>query len=79
MNKTVNIPNLINGVLDLGAKVNYTFNLTANSGWNNTYTIILPNNILYQRTTGSVNGNKINWDLKNWDGSKPNLLSEISI
>ncbi|MEA3458966.1 MAG: hypothetical protein U9R21_09870 [Candidatus Thermoplasmatota archaeon] len=79
MNETVNIPNFINGALDIGAFVNYTFNLKAETGWNNTYIIILPDPMGYQRTTGSVSGNRIQWDVKNGDGEHPDLPAEISI
>ena len=79
MNETANIPNFINGALDIGAFVNYTFDLKAETGWNNTYTIILPEPMGYQRTTGSVNGNRIRWDVKNGDGEHSGLPAEISI
>ena len=69
----------INGVLDMGATVNYTFNLKAASGWNNSFSLILPNSIEYKRTTGSVDGNKINWELINYNGEKPETMAEISI
>jgi len=79
MNRTVNITNLLNGLLDIGALVNYSFNLKAEEGWNNTYTIILPDSMKYQRTTGSVEGNRIQWHVKNGDGEHPDLLVEILI
>lgn len=79
INKTVNIPNFINGVLDIGAFVNYTFNLKAETGWDNIYTIILPDHMGYQRTTGSVSGNRIQWNVKNGGGEHPDLPAEISI
>jgi len=79
MNKTINIPNLVNGLLDIGALVNYTFNLIAEEGWDNTYTIILPDSMKYQRTTGSVEGNRIQWYVKNGDGGHPDLLVEVLI
>jgi len=78
VNETVNIPDFVNGVLDIGALVNYTFNLKAESGWNNTYTIILPDPMEYQRTTGSVSGNRIQWYVGNGDGEHPDLSAEIS-
>jgi len=79
INETVNIPNFINGVLDIGAFVNYTFNLKAETGWGNIYTIILPDPMGYQRTTGSVSGDRIQWNVKNGGGEHPDLPAEISI
>ena len=79
MNTTVDIPNLVNGLLDIGALINYTFNLIADEGWNNTYTIILPDSMKYQRTTGSVEGNRIQWYVKNGEGRQPNLMLEVLI
>ena len=79
LNETVNSENFINGVLDIGAIVNYTFNLKAERGWNNTYTIILPEHIGYKRTTGSIENNRIQWKVKNGDGEHPSKLAEISI
>ena len=79
LNETVNSENFINGVLDIGAIVNYTFNLQTEQGWNNTYTIILPESIGYKRTTGSVKNNRIQWKVKNGDGEHLRKLAEISI
>jgi len=79
LNETVNSNDFINGVMDMGAVVNYTFNLQAEPGWNNEYVFTLPSSIDYKRTTGSVNENKIKWDVKNVDGDHPNTLAEISI
>jgi len=79
LNKTVSAYNFINGILDMDAVIYYAFNFHAESGWNNTYTIILPQFMTYRYTTGSVENNKIQWDLKNRDGKHPDLLAEISI
>jgi hypothetical protein len=79
LNESVNSENFINGVLDICAIVNYTFNLQTEQGWNNTYTIILPESIGYKQTTGSVENNRIQWEVKNGDGEHPSKLAEISI
>ncbi len=79
LNEMVNSNDFINGVMDMGAVVNYTFNLQAEPGWNNEYVFSLPSSIDYKRTTGSVNENKIKWDVKNGDGNHPNTLAEVSI
>jgi hypothetical protein len=79
LNNTVNAYDFINGVLDMDAVIYYAFNLHADHGWNNTYTIILPESMTYRYTTGSVDNNKIQWEIKNRDGDYPELLAEISI
>ena len=79
LNESVNSEKFINGVLDIGAIVNYTFNLQTEQGWNNTYTIILSESIGYKRTTGSVENNRIQWEVKNGDGEHSSKLAEISI
>jgi hypothetical protein len=79
LNESVDSNNLINGILDMGAIVNYSFNLLTKPGWDNRYTFILPNTIEYTRTTGSVRENRIHWDVKNGDGQHPDVLAEISI
>jgi hypothetical protein len=79
MNEIVNSHDFVNGVLDMDAIVYYSFSLHAVYGWNNTYTIILPEFMNYRSTTGSAENNRIQWDVKNRDGQHPELLAEISI
>jgi len=79
MNETVNINDFVNGVLDLGALINYTLDLHAEAGWNNTYFIGIGEHLDYQRTTGILSGNKVSWFINNWDGNKPNSIAEIQI
>jgi hypothetical protein len=79
LNETVNSHDFVNGVLDLDAIIYYAFNFHAEPGWNVTYTIILPYFMNYQYTTGSVENNKIQWDVKNRDGQNPKLSAELSI
>ncbi|UCF12330.1 MAG: hypothetical protein JSW06_09860 [Thermoplasmatales archaeon] len=79
INETVNSHDLVNGVLDMDAIVYYVFSLHAAHGWNNTYTIILPEFMKYRSTTGSAENNRILWEVKNRDGQHPELPAEISI
>ena len=79
MNNSVNINEIINGLLDVGAYINYSFDLKAELGWNNYYTFILNERIGYQRTTGSVTGDRIKWIVENEDSEHPSLLAEITI
>lgn len=72
MNESINSYELINGILDLGAQVNYSFDLKAEKGWNNTYTINLGGNtdhIIF--TNGKANNKNIEWTVFNWNGEKP--------
>lgn len=79
LNETINIYDFINGILDMDAVVYYTFNLNAEPGWNNNFTIILPETITYRYTTGSVDNNIIQWEVKNRDGKYYGLPAELSI
>lgn len=79
VNETVNSHDFVNGVLDMDAIVYYAFSLHAVSGWNNTYTIILPEFMKYRSTTGSAENNRIQWEVKNRDGQHPELPADISI
>lgn len=79
LNETVNSHDFINGVLDLDAIVYYAFSFHAESGWNNTYTIVLPEFMNYKSTTGSAENNRIQWKVKNREGEHPELSGELSI
>jgi len=69
----------INGVLDMGAIVNYTFNLIAESGWNITFNFILPNSIGYHRTTGIVDDNIIQWYISNNEEENYSKIAEFAL
>jgi hypothetical protein len=79
LNDSVNAHNFINGVLDISAWINYSLNLQAEPGWNNTYNIVLGENLDYQRTNGILSGDTITWTLSNGDGNKPSRIAEIKI
>lgn len=80
LNNSVNANDFINGVLDMGALVNYSLTLQAEPGWNNTYIIELGQNLGYQRTTGTFDGiNVIRWAVKNWNGNNPSRLAELQL
>jgi large-conductance mechanosensitive channel len=70
MNESVSTYDLINGLLDSGVLVNYSFPWTAKPGWDNTYTIILTEEIGYKRTNGNVQQQRISWDVFNKAGTK---------
>lgn len=79
MNETIDAHDFINGVLDMGAEVYYNFNLQAEQGWNNTYTIILPASMNRPYTNGKVAGNEIQWDVRNGDDTNSEKEAKISI
>ena len=79
MADTVDIYSIVNGVLDMSAFVNYSFNLKAEPGWNNNYVFNLGTSFTFVRTTGSVYGTNIGWEVKNPNGNNPSVESEIQI
>ncbi len=79
MNDTVNAHDFINGVLDMGAEVSYSFDFQAEPGWNNTYTITLPASMNRPYTDGQVDANKIRWEVENGNGLQPSISADLSV
>lgn len=79
LSDSVNISNLINGILDMSGLVNYTIDFHGEPGWNNTYLVNLGENYGFQQTTGSKSGSNIVWTLKNWDGKNPDKTGLIQL
>mgnify|MGYP006283380755 CR=1 FL=1 len=79
MNESVSSSNLINGLLDSGVFVNYSFPWNAMNGWNNTFTLILSNELGYKRTDGSVDNKEISWALFNGMGSNGERMGSITL
>jgi hypothetical protein len=79
LNESVNTRDFINGVLDMGAVVNYSLDLQAEPGWNNTYLIGLGANLVFKRTTGTLDGDDVRWTVKNWNGYNPSKLALIQL
>ena len=59
VNSSVNINDLVNGLMDSGATINYSFPLQSYAGWNNTYRFNLPSTLTYKVTNGDVKQNSI--------------------
>lgn len=81
INETVNVVELVNGVLDMGGVVIYDFGLQAELGWNNTFTYLLSDLMnLDNANTSDVDliKNEIRWTLKNWNGDNPSRLATLS-
>jgi hypothetical protein len=79
LDESVNIDDFINGILDISALVNYSFNLQAEPGWNNSYRIYLGDNLEFKRTTGTPTDKYIEWMVRNWDGSIQKKIAEIQV
>ena len=81
INKSINSYELINGVLDMGAQVNYSFSLKAEEGWNNTYDVKLGDNIDYTGYTGgnTVSSKTIRWSVLNWNGKLPEKIINLNL
>jgi len=74
VDEKVNVYNLVNGVLDMGAVVTYNFDLQAENGWNNTFRFVLPDSISLEFANTDKfdsNKNEVTWVLENWDGENP--------
>lgn len=78
LNESVNAVDVVNGLMDCGATVNYTISLKASAGWNNTYVFVLSDDIGYRRTTGVVKQDRITWKVLNWDGNTPLKDAEVT-
>jgi len=61
LNTSVDSDVFVNGFLDCGAYVNYTYTLKSYAGWNQSYTFLLPEYLAYKRTNGNVQQNRITW------------------
>jgi hypothetical protein len=79
IDETVDVYSIVNGVLDMSAFVNYSFNLRAEPGWNNNYIFNLGNSLTFVRTTGSVSGTNIGWEVKNPNGNSPSVKAEFQL
>lgn len=77
--QTVNAHDFLNGVLNMGAKTSYDISLQAEVGWDNIYAIILPSSIYCPFTSGSVSGNRIQWEVNNMDGTQNSTSAKMTI
>ena len=79
LNDSVDYNDFINGLLDIEAWVNYTLNLKAEPGWNNTYLIDLGENIDFKSTNGILQGDYIKWIMKNWNSKNPDKIAKLQL
>ena len=81
-NGSLNLTDFINGVLDMGATVNYYFDLRAEPGWNTTFVYTLPSamTLVYANTADTKpDTNTVRWVIRNWDGSDEGTEATISM
>jgi len=79
LSETVNAGDIINGVLDMNAIISYDFDLKAEPGWKNTYTVVLPSPMVYRSTNGQVNGDRISWLIDNKEGGTSDIEAKLSV
>jgi hypothetical protein len=79
LNESVETSDFINGVLDMDAVVNYSLELQAEPGWNNTYIVGVADDLAFKRTTGALYGDDVKWSLKNWNGNNPSKSAIIQL
>jgi hypothetical protein len=79
LDESVNVDDFINGILDMGGRVNYSLNLKAEPGWNNTYLVGLHHSLEFMRTTGSLRGDDISWTVRNWKEEFPDEVAEMQL
>ncbi|MFA5102046.1 MAG: hypothetical protein WC525_02725 [Candidatus Thermoplasmatota archaeon] len=81
-NGSLNLPDFLNGVLDMGATVTYYFDLHAEPGWNTTFVYTLPSTmtLVYANTADTTpDTNTMRWVVQNWDGTADGIEATISL
>jgi hypothetical protein len=65
----------------MGATMNYTFSLQADSGWNNTYIFDLGESLGLERTDGDYNlgADTVTWRVRNGDGNRPSETASLKL
>ena len=64
----------------MDARVNYSLNLQAEPGWNNTYTFTLPASMNRPYTNGKPEGSQVTtWEVENGNGEHPSTLAKLEI
>lgn len=81
MSEPVNIYEFVNGVLDMGANVTYTFDLIADAGWNNTYKFVLLDKMVikHANTTYVDELVEATWTVLNRAGTSLGKTAELTI
>jgi hypothetical protein len=79
INDSIDSYEYINGLFDMDARINYTFNLQAEPGWNNSYLIDLGEKFDFKATNGILQGRYLKWIIKNWDSGNPNMVANLKL
>jgi len=79
MNDTINIHDFVNGVLDMDAVASYEFDFHAEPGWNNTYAMTLPASMIPRYANVEIDGDRMEWDVENGQGSHPTTVAELRL
>ena len=79
LNESIKTYDFINGILDMNGLINCTITLNAYPGWNNSYYVDLGEDLDYQRTTGNLDDDKMEWLLYNFKGVIPSKKAEFQI
>ncbi|MCX6661895.1 MAG: hypothetical protein NTY91_05025 [Euryarchaeota archaeon] len=81
-NGSLNLTDFINGVLDMGATVAYSFDLSAAHGWNTSFVFSLPSTMtLVYANTADTNPetNTVQWVVRNSTGTDGGIDATISM
>ncbi len=81
-NGSLNLTDFINGVLDMGATVAYSFDLSAEQGWNTSFVFSIPSTMtLMYANTADTNPetNTVRWMVRNSTGSDGGIDATLSI
>lgn len=79
LNESIDTSDFINGLINMGAVVNFSFNLNAHEGWLNTYSMSMNSPLLRHYTNGEETANTIRWIVDNINGVTPVSLAELHI
>jgi len=81
-NGSLNLTDFINGVLDMGATVAYSFDLSAEQGWNTSFVFAVPSTMtLVYANTADMNTetNTVRWMVRNWAGTDEGIDAMVSM
>ena len=79
INTSINAHDFINGLLDLGAQLNYTFYLKAEKGWRNKYEFKKPSSIQWIYANEQVEADRIEWEVDNREGLNPEVKARLNV
>jgi len=81
-NGSLGMTDFINGVLDMGATVVYSFDLSVEQGWNTSFVYVLPSTMtLVYANTADTNPdtNTVRWVVRNWNGVDDGIDATLSM